>query len=307
MTGPRSTRGTVFHLYHTSRFYSTYTRFNNFGSWRWTNINNSVLFNNFSSKSQFRLKQFHRFYKTPTLTQLLRRNLDSPEETRQILLYRPLASVAGPAAKSILTSLRLNLLLTKKFHDVIMDLARPASTMASGCYVDFHVEPKLLIPASTILNGEVLQELLDGLKRFERHLHLLQKDLANLSELGELPLKFVPCENVIRVFFPNCDREKLHTLLVEKNVRGGIIYEDLTNECGQLEHDSSVTSISDFDILSSCTTSSRDTLALSVSLDYDADILSESAESLFKEHRVVHLEPVDVSAHVEIADEFYWA
>lgn len=288
--------------YQSSRFFSTYNRYGGFNSWRWARINQSVIFQNFSSKSQFRLKTFHRFYRTPTLTQMLKKKVNGYDEN---LPYTSAATtiMAVPKRKHIPMSLRLNLLLTQKFHDVVLELAKPPSPqpLSTGCYIDFKLEPKILIPSATVMSADVLGELLANLKRFERHVAGLQQDLARLSELGELPLKFVADENTIRIFFPNCDRNQLECLLVEKNVVGGVIHEDVANQCEQIQNDELVTSISDFDVLSSCNSMS---LGLSESNEDFDDVLSLSDSSA--EDKIVHLEPVNFLGHVEIADEYYW-
>ncbi|GEQ70761.1 hypothetical protein JCM33374_g4440 [Metschnikowia sp. JCM 33374] len=292
--------------YQASRFFTTYNKFGGYNSWKWARINQSVIFHNFSSKSQFRSKSFERFYRTPTLTQLLKKKSDAYDEK---LPFRGITTTmaALPKRSVVPTALRLNLSLTQKFHDVVMDLARPKSpqpqTSSNGCYVDFKLEPRILIPSTTMMNGDIMRELLANLKRFERHVADLQQDLVRLSELGELPLKFVASENVIRVFFPNCDRAQLECLLLEKNVLGGTIHEDVANHCEKLRDDDSVTSISEFDILSSANSVSSASSS-SVNDDYD-DVLSSSEGSC--NDKIVHLEPVTLSGHVEFADDYYWA
>ncbi|KAM9899068.1 hypothetical protein OXX79_005943 [Metschnikowia pulcherrima] len=287
-----------------SRFFTTYNKCGGFNSWRWARINQSVVFHNFSQRSQFRSKSFHRFYKTPTLTQLLKKKSASCDENIPFTT-NVRTVVATPRRNVVPTSLRLNLSLTQDFHDLVLDLARPPSPETAspsvGCYIDFKIEPKILIPAATMMSSDVMRELIANLKRFEQHIAELQQDLTKLSELGELPLKFVASENVIRVFFPNCDRTQLEILLVEKNVLGGVIHEDFANDCERILDDDSVTSISEFDILSGCNSASS---ASSGSAN-DDDILSSSDASSL--NKIVHLEPVAVSGHVEIADDYYWA
>lgn len=281
-------------FYRSTRFYSTYSsRFNNFSGWRWSRINNLIMFQNFSSRGQFRLKLFSTFYRVPSLTELLRKksaHAGSLEPTQ----VRRTAFASVPMA-NVLSSLRLNILLTQRFHDMVMDLARPAT--ADGCYLDFKLQPKLLVPASTMMSGEVLGELLVNLKHFELHIRELQRDLARLAELGELPLKVLG--DVIRVYFPNCDRDKLEQLLVEKNVVGGVIFEDFAREGASLEQDDAVTLVSDFDVLSSCNMLS---LVSSESNYYD-DVLSSSCGT--PDDRIVRLEPLDALDHVEIAEDDY--
>lgn len=259
-----------------SRFYSTYSsRFTGFTNMRWSRINGSIIFHNFSSRGQFRLKLFTTFYRAPTLTELLKKKFKLTDKDEASVWHssRPLAYAASTAMDHVPLALRLNILLTQKFHDMVMDLARSDSEMSQGCFVDFKVEPKILIPQTTIMNSDVLAELLANLKRFERHILDLQRDLARLGELGELPLRFLSSSNTIRVYFPNCDRAKLESLLIEKNVTSGIIYEDSRNECE--EYSDEVSSVTEFDILSSCMLSLSGS---SSELSCD-DVLSSSCES----------------------------
>lgn len=265
--------------FYSTRFYSSYTgRFTNFNNMRWSKINGSLLFLNFSSRGQFRLKLFSNFYKAPALTELIKKRVGFTEERESLLFQRTRAAYAAATSmQQVPLALRLNILLTQKFHDMVMDLASPAAESADGCYVDFKIEPKILIPSATMMSAEVLAELLANLKHFEKHLIELQRDLTRLSELGELPLRFVSSRNIIRVYFPNCDRAKLEALLLEKNVSSGIVYEDKHNEVDSLSSDE-VSSVSEFDILSSCNMLSL--LALSDSQSCYDDILSSSHESV---------------------------
>lgn len=283
--------------FHSTRFYSSYCR-SNFGNMRWNNINGSMMFQNFSSRSQFRSKLFANFYKGPTLLQLLKQKDLAWEREKLSRTRLPRNDVVAAVAMSIVPlALRLNLLLTLRFHDVVMGLARSASTSTSeGCYVDFKLSPCMAIPSATIMSAEVLAELLVSLKLYEKQIVALQRDLTRLSELGELPVRMV--DGAIRVYFPNCDREKVEALLVEKNVSGGMIFEDVLAECSLLDSDD-MSTVSDFDVLSSCGLLS---LVSSASDDVDDDVLS-SLES----GPVVHLEPVLTLDRVNIVDEYYWA
>ncbi|SGZ49206.1 CIC11C00000004211 [Sungouiella intermedia] len=273
---------TLHGAYRGTRYYSTYTsRFSGFSNMRWSRINTSIIFHNFSSRGQFRLKLFTSFYKAPTLTELLKKKFQVHDESNPWNSARPMAYAASTAMEQVPLALRLNVLLTQKFHDMVMDLARSDSEVSQGCFVDFKVEPKLLIPQTSMMSGELLAELLDNLKRFERHIMDLQKDLARLSELGELPLRFLASSNTIRVYFPNCDREKLEALLLEKNVMSGIVHEDIRDECKDFSDE--VSSVSEFDILSSC---NMLTLSGSGSESSYDDVLSSSCESQAKQDRV---------------------
>ncbi|EEQ36081.1 putative stationary phase protein [Clavispora lusitaniae] len=278
------------------RFYCTYSnRFSGFANLRWAKITDSVLFQNFSSRTHFRSRSFANFYKTPTVMQLLKLK-PSVEDANGMRAKHRIPTRSATAMEQVPSGLRLNVSLSKRFHDMVMDLAKPVSNVAEGCYVDFQIQPRILIPQNTMMSPEVLSELLVNLKHFEKHIRDLQSDLARLGELGELPVQFLGAQNTIRVYFPNCDRERLETLLREKNVVNGVVYEDYSNECVELESSSSVSSLSDFDILSSFNLSS------SASSDSDAydDVLSSSEGS--------RLEPASSYHRVEIvdADSYYW-
>lgn len=290
---PRMFTGTRF--YASSRFYTSYTgfRFNGFTNMRWRGINTSVLFHNFSLKTQFRLRPFAHV-RAPSITQLIKKKLPE-EETRAISHLQPVF-LASPMAR-VPATLRLNILLTKPFHDVIMLLARSETENPEGCYLDFKIQPRILIPAATMMTAEVLGELLANLKQFEKHIVDLRTDLTRLSELGELPVRLLGEINTIRVYFPNCDRVKLEALLVEKHIVGGDIHEDYSNECAVHED---VVSISESDILSSYLLS-----LVSSASDYD-EVLSSSSEA-----PVVRLQsPGEVVEALEVRiredDEFCW-
>lgn len=264
-----------FSPFHSSRFYSTYSqRFSGFSNMRWRNINGSLMFQNFSSRGLFRLRLFHTFYKAPTLTELLKKKMGICDKAEHLWKHRMRSTYPQATAMArVPLDIRLHSLLTQKFHDMVMELARPAEE-ADGCFVDFTIAPKVLIPAATMMSAEVLNELLANLKHFEKHLVELQADLARLSELGELPLRFVAASNIIRVYFPNCDRDRLEALLLEKNVLSGVVYEDVSRECESVSSDE-LSSVSEFDILSSCNLL---TLLSGSESSYD-DVLSSTSGS----------------------------
>ncbi|WPK26909.1 hypothetical protein PUMCH_004277 [Australozyma saopauloensis] len=282
-------------LYHNTRFYSTYSRMN-FNQWTWSKINQSIMFKKFSSQSQFRLQKFLSHYRLPTLTQILKKRSKCAQnefEPRVRLwnIYRELSkkttrfnSGVTAAANTITsTSLRLNALLTQGFHDMVRVLANEASTVAEGCYVDFKLQPLVLIPEKTMMSADILAELQANLKHFERHLAQLQNDISQLSDLGELPLRYVSSEGIIRVYFPNCDRERLQILLREKNICSGVIYEDFAQEAADLDRFTNVSSVSESDILSSYYLSSVE--SSSQSEDSDSNVLSlETSSSEFEKN-----------------------
>lgn len=285
------------------RFYASYLRFctaNNFveSSARL----HALLRNKFSAPNHFRLKLFAAFYGRPSVSELLKMNVchDQNDSRPRTLPQRVQRTV--PAA------LRLNLLLSKQFHRMVIDLAQLASGagVVQGSYVEFRLQPRLSVPGDTLMSAEVVSELLVNLKHFEKHICQLQRDLAQLAELGELPVQVLAATNTIRVYFPNCDRERLEALLCEKNVVLGIVYEDSYGEGEALVEDGSVSSLSDLDLLSSYSL-----LSLVSSEDYD-DVLSGSDVRLFAVERPVERpaeRPIAFapSADVQIVDDYMWA
>lgn len=309
--------------FHSTRFYSTYSNFSGgrFNHWSWAKINNSMMFKQFSSRTQFTLQKFLTYYRLPTLTQILKkrsRNAYGEWEPRVRIwnICRELtknAQMAGALAKTTTsTALRLDALLTQGFHDMVRVLANEASTVAEGCYVDFKLQPLVFIPEKTMMTPAVLAELLNNLRQFERHLAQLQRDLSLLSDLGELPLRFVANEGVIRVYFPNCDRERLQILLREKNICSGVIYEDFAQEAHELDRFSNVSTVSENDILSSYYSS----LVESSSQSGDSDVLSfETSSSAFEKNspgnmlpvHLENLEPNQGGPIVFAEDSYCWA
>lgn len=324
MFGTRLATAGVRADFHATRFYSTYTNFSGHcNHWRWAKINQSVMFKQFSSRAHFHLQKFLTFYRLPTLTQILKKRsyLQSEFEPRARLwnIYRELSknrntvNIAQTVAKTLTTTtLRLNASLTQGFHDMVQVLAKEALTISEGCYVDFKLQPLVLIPEKTMMTAEVLSELLSNLKHFERHLQQLQQDIAQLSDLGELPLRFVSEESVIRVYFPNCDRERLQILLREKNICSGVIYEDTKKEATELDRFANVSSVSENDILSSYYLS----LVESSSESGDSNVLSmDTSSSEFEKHLPGNMLPMHLggvapsqSGHIQFAEDSYcWA
>ncbi|KAG7664819.1 uncharacterized protein J8A68_001636 [[Candida] subhashii] len=141
-------------------------------------------------------------------------------------------------------NIRLNLSLTPKHHQVTLKLAKTDSTatiqerqecnqMNIGSYIDFPIGFQFSIPNETILSDEILEEMMYNIKTFEKKLGELRQDILNLFELGELPIKYIADKNVLRVYFPNCDKERLEKLCQEKSIVGGIIFEDVSELEGE--------------------------------------------------------------------------
>lgn len=277
------------------------------------------MFRQFSSRTQFHLQKFLNYYRLPTITQILKkrsRNDYCEWESRvpiwnicrELTTKKPQVNMASVATNKVTsTALRLNALLTQGFHDMVRALATTASTVAEGCYVDFKLQPVVLVPEKTMMNCEVLAELLTNLRQFERYLAQLRRDLAQLSDLGELPVRFVSKEGVIRVYFPNCDIERVQILLREKSVCTGVIHQDFSQDDLELDRFCHLSSVSENSFLSSHYLS----LVELNSESSDSNVLSlETSSADFVKHQPgniqpMHLESVDISesGHIEFVED----
>lgn len=192
-----------------------------------TTLNHGFLYHNFSQTYQnpFRLKIYQR-----NLKQTYRLLFNNLRERYQVY-NKGNTSNEG----QILQKLRLNLSLTSKNHQLVTNLAKTDSSASrqekiesnvhfTSCFIAFPLNFSLNIPNETILSEEVVDEMLYNVKCFEAKLQNFKQDLHNLFELGELPMKYI--DNLVRVYFPNCDKEKLERLCQEKGISGGIIVEE---------------------------------------------------------------------------------
>lgn len=211
------------------------------------------------------------------------------------------AAVDPRMAKVVPSLIRLNLSLSPQHHEATLRLATESkheTYVSQGCYVDFPINAHLTIPSATFLTDEVLLEVMENLQNFERQLAELKLDLTRLFDLGELPIKYLVNKNVIRVQFPNCDRLQLESLLRDKNIQGGIIYEDSSLRYAV---DDSPT-VTDSDILSTFGSSSM-SLASS-------DVFSEELAEPLSFENVVRPSAMETGQGVRISDnesdEYYW-
>ncbi|KAI5952232.1 hypothetical protein KGF54_003098 [Candida jiufengensis] len=210
--------------------------------------------------------------------------------------------------QKINSKLLLNLSLTSKNHHIITSLAKIESSAPikesveiESCFMDFPINFNFNIPNETILSEEIFHEMIFSIKNFEMKLKSFKSDLINLFDLGELPLKYIQSSNVIRIHFPNCDRERLEKLCKEKNISGGIIIEEVEPVTKIVQQPQSP--ISDVDILSSYNED--------YSCTSDADILSNSSNELG-----VHLNevvrpinefmPVQQMISINDGDGYHW-
>lgn len=194
--------------------------------------NHGFMFHNFSQAYQngYRAKMYHVNVKL-----VYRTVFNNLREKFQIYpRYQQLES----CQRKFNPTIRLNLSLTPKHHHLTLKLAKADSTATIqeriqsnqinvGTYIDFPVGFQFSIPNETILSDEILEEMMFNIRMFEKKLHDLKQDILNLFELGELPIKYIADKNVLRVYFPNCDRARLESLCQEKSIVGGTIYEDV--------------------------------------------------------------------------------
>lgn len=130
--------------------------------------------------------------------------------------------------------------LSPSYHQITLQMARTDSSatveekieadqLINGSYIEFSIFASLgsSFNHETVLSEETIDELLDDLDILIQRIQTLKQDLEKIFELGALPIKFIKSRWVLRVYFPNCEPEKLQKLCQEKNVMGGTIFEDL--------------------------------------------------------------------------------
>lgn len=278
----------------------------------------SFLYNNFSQRyqSQFGNKMSNmNFFRHPNggspiknLNLNIRAFMNSKKfDTSDRNTYKQ--DVVLQQKPQVKSNIRLNVSLTPKFSELTLLMARTVSSagceetshntqVSNGCYVDFPMGSKFSIPSMTILNNEILDELMQDLKILESRIAELKLDLQNLFELGELPMKYLHDQNIIRVYFANCDKTRLESLLREKNIKNGIIYEEPVEGCSPTS-----ANVSEADILSSYYGSSS---SHGSTTEYDEDILSDSSHHPLSSDHIIRLESGDQSQnshHVSFSEE----
>lgn len=134
----------------------------------------------------------------------------------------------------------MSISLSPNYHYITLQMARADSTatveekieadqLINGSYIEFSIFASLgsSFNHETVLSEETIDELLEDLDVLIQRIQTLKQDLEKIFELGALPIKFIKSRWVLRVYFPNCEPEKLQKLCQEKNVMGGTIFEDL--------------------------------------------------------------------------------
>lgn len=220
-------------------------------------------------------------------------------------------------------SYKLN--INSENHHLILTLAKSERNINPNCYVDFPINFSLNIN-ETLLTGDVCEELSNNINLFQRKLSLLQLNINSLLELGELPINYDYNKNVLRIHFPNCDREKVKVLLEEKGIVGGIIVEDHVNRRDISEIKDTISSASsvssasifeesifgeesvmDHSLIEAITDSNLLSSGSLYLTDDSGSILSETSDSL--DVRLVRLtDNVQMSpiVNIESYDDFYW-
>ncbi|CUM45664.1 uncharacterized protein AC631_01565 [Debaryomyces fabryi] len=298
------------------RFNIQNSNFNQYRSLR--TFHKSFLYNNFSQRyqSQFGNKMANmNFFRHPNsgspiknLNLNIRAFMNSKKfDTSDHSMYKQ--DVVLHQKPQVKSNIRLNVSLTPKFSELTLLMARTVSSagceetshntqVSNGCYVDFPMSSKFSIPSMTILNNEILDELMLDLKILESRIAELKLDLQGLFELGELPMKYLHDQNILRVYFANCDKARLEGLLREKNIKNGIIYEEAVEGCS-----STSANVSEADILSSYYGSSS---SHGSTTEYDDDILSDSSHHPLSSDNIIRIESGDQSQnsqHVSFSEE----
>ena len=266
-----------------------------------TTLNHGFLYHNFSQTYQnpFRLKIYH--HNVKQTYRLLFNNL---REKYQVYNKATLLNKG-----EVLQRLSLNLSLSAKNHQLITTLARTESSASkqekiksnvhfTSCFIAFPLNFNLNVPSETFLSEEVVDEMLYNVKRFEVKLQNFKQDLGNLFELGELPMKYV--DNLVRVYFPNCDKDKLEKLCQEKGIVGGIIVE----EEGQTDvvPVASTMESEPFDLLSSSN---------SYDSSYSSDVLSSDLSELDNHLTQRVVRPIEevvapLQQVISVNEDYHW-
>ena len=118
----------------------------------------------------------------------------------------------------------------------------------TGSYVDFSLTPRITIPKETQLTEEIVDQLTNDLDRFADELKKLSSDLRNISRLGQLPVS-VENNQALRVYFANCEPDRLTNLLEGAEVTLGIVRSQNESSCSSDPFFSDTTSMSSWSIL----------------------------------------------------------
>lgn len=132
----------------------------------------------------------------------------SPTIEERLYLNNPSNSRRHFSISSSLPSLSE---LTRVFHP----------TPETGSYVDFDMTPTITVPSVTQLSSDVVDQVTQDIERHIKELQTMVSNFKKLASLGELPLSVE--DGSLRVYFPNCDSEQVHSLLMNAEVTQGVV------------------------------------------------------------------------------------
>lgn len=178
-------------------------------------------------------RSFHSYRKFPKPSQAMKSIWESQVKSykqfkharpstfsNQFLFPRPTTSSV------ILSSLQRRSSSTSSTSSIpsLSELARAFHSQVpkTGSYVDFELTPHITVPSVTELTSEVVDQISDDLERFAEELKRISKDLRRVATLGELPLS-VEHGKALRVYFANCEPERVHSLLAGAEVTQGVV------------------------------------------------------------------------------------
>ncbi|KAI5960047.1 uncharacterized protein KGF55_004770 [Candida pseudojiufengensis] len=273
-------------------------------------LNHGIIYHNFSQiyQSKFSLKIYQQNVKQTY--KILFNNLREKYQ-----LYKKDNTFLNNTPSNINSKLLLNLSLNSKNHQIITSLAKIESSATNhelvnnnnintSCFIDFPISFNFNIPNETILSEEIFDEMMFNIKNFEAKLKNFKSDLVNLFDLGELPLKYIQSLNVIRIHFPNCDKERLERLCMEKGISGGIIIEEEDSLNVVKATQEPISNLEDVDILSSFNEE--------YSCTSDADILSTNSSDELRDHLnevvrpINEFMPVQQMISINDGDDYHW-
>lgn len=90
-----------------------------------------------------------------------------------------------------------------------------------GSYVDFDMSPTITIPPVSQLSNDIVDNLTQDIERHIAQLQAMAENVKKLATLGELPISIE--NSSLRVYFPNCEPEQVHSLLNSTEVTQGTI------------------------------------------------------------------------------------
>lgn len=133
-----------------------------------------------------------------------------------------------------------------EYLNQVLNLAR-ITPLLDNCVVSFEIPRfQTSLPGMTFMDASVLQDFAKEVKLTNEKVSRILTDLTSISDtFGSLPVSFK--DNIIKVFFTNCDKVKTEMLLRDLGVTTGVIQED--SRVPELSRVSSIVSLSD--ILSS--------------------------------------------------------